>query len=97
MHVAPPEPNRLRCWTNLSARWHNESKRASHHHHHTMDAYILIGNANTRKSSVLRSLTDSVNRSVRDIQLQDNRHAVRFYARAGTLQVTRTTPDNFIQ
>ncbi len=62
-----------------------------------MDTYILIGNANTRKSSVLRSLTGCFNRSVRDIQLQDNRRAVRFYARAGTLQVTRTTPENFIQ
>ena len=40
-----------------------------------MDAYILIGNANTRKTSVTRSLTGCFNRSVRDIQLQSLRGA----------------------
>ncbi len=62
-----------------------------------MDAYILIGNPNTRKSTVLRSLTGGFNRSVRDIQLQDGRRPVRFYARSGTLQVTGTTPEEFMQ
>lgn len=61
-----------------------------------MDAYLLIGNANTRKTSVIRSLTGCFNRSVRDIQLQSGR-PVRFYARVGALQNTRTTLDEFVQ
>ena len=61
-----------------------------------MDAYILIGNANTRKTSVIRSLTGCFNRSVRDVQLQSGR-PVRFYARVGALQNTRTTLDEFVQ
>lgn len=61
-----------------------------------MDAYLLIGNANTRKTSVIRSLTGCFNRSVRDIQLQSGR-PLRFYARVGALQNTRTTPDEFLQ
>jgi len=61
-----------------------------------MDAYILIGNANTRKTSVIRSLTGCFNRSVRDIQLQSGK-PVRFYARVGALQNTRTTLDEFVQ
>lgn len=62
-----------------------------------MDAYLLIGNANTRKSSVIRSLTGCFNRSVRDVQLQTERKPVRFYARVGALQNTRTTVDEFVQ
>jgi hypothetical protein len=62
-----------------------------------MDAYILIGNANTRKTSVVRSLTGCFNRSVREIQLQGSQRPQRFYARVGTLQVTRTTIDEFLQ
>ena len=61
-----------------------------------MDAYLLIGNANTRKTSVIRSLTGCFNRSVRDIQLQSGK-PVRFYARVGALQNTRTTLDDFVQ
>lgn len=61
-----------------------------------MDAYILIGNANTRKTSVTRSLTGCFNRSVREIQLQSGK-PVRFYARVGALQNTRTTLDEFTQ
>ncbi len=61
-----------------------------------MDAYILIGNANTRKTSIVRSLTGAFNRSVRDIQLQSSKRPVRFYARVGTLQHTRTTVDEFV-
>ena len=61
-----------------------------------MDAYILIGNANTRKTSVVRSLTGCFNRSVRDIQLQGSDRSVRFYARVGALQTTRTTLDEFL-
>jgi len=62
-----------------------------------MDAYILIGNANTRKTSVVRSLTGCFNRSVRDIQLQGSKRPQRFYARVGTLQITRTAIEDFIQ
>jgi hypothetical protein len=62
-----------------------------------MDAYILIGNANTRKTSVVRSLTGCFNRSVRDIQLQSSKRPQRFYARVGTLQITRTSVDDFVQ
>ena len=62
-----------------------------------MDAYILIGNANTRKTSVVRSLTGCFNRSVRDIQLQSSKRPLRFYARVGTLQITRTSIEDFIQ
>lgn len=61
-----------------------------------MDAYILIGNANTRKTSVVRSLTGCFNRSVRDIQMQSGKRSVRFYARVGALQTTRTSLDNFL-
>jgi hypothetical protein len=61
-----------------------------------MDAYILIGNANTRKTSIVRSLTGCFNRSVRDIQLQTGKRPVRFYARVGELQSTRTTVGEFL-
>ncbi|MEX1165417.1 MAG: hypothetical protein WEK74_00840 [Hydrogenophaga sp.] len=61
-----------------------------------MDAYILIGNANTRKTSVVRSLTGCFNRSVRDIQMQSGKRPVRFYARVGALQTTRTSLENFL-
>jgi hypothetical protein len=60
-----------------------------------MDAYLIIGNPNTRKASLVRSLTGCFNRSVRDIQLQGSKTPLRFYARAGTLQDTRTTVDDF--
>lgn len=60
-----------------------------------MDAYIIIGNANTRKASLVRSLTGAFNRSVRDIQLQGAKRPQRFYARVGTLQDTRTTIEQF--
>ena len=57
-----------------------------------MDAYIVIGNANTRKASVLRSLTGCFNRSVREILPLDAAAPLRLYARVGSLQDTRTTP-----
>lgn len=61
-----------------------------------MDAYILIGNANTRKTSLLRSLTGCFNRSVRDIQLQTGKRPVRFYARVGSLQASRVNLERFL-
>lgn len=61
-----------------------------------MDAYILIGNPNTRKASLVRSLTGCFNRSVRDILPKDSTTAMRLYARVGCLQDTRTTPEDFM-
>ena len=50
-----------------------------------MDAYLIIGNPNTRKASLVRSLTGCFNRSVRDILIQGSKTPQRFYARAGAL------------
>lgn len=61
-----------------------------------MDAYIVIGNPNTRKSSVIRSLTGCFNRSVRDIQLASGAAPLRVYARVGSLQETKKTADDFL-
>jgi hypothetical protein len=61
-----------------------------------MDAYIVIGNSNTRKASVVRSLTGCFNRSIRDILIQGQKVPVRIYARVGSLQETRTRPDEFV-
>jgi hypothetical protein len=61
-----------------------------------LDVYLIIGNSNTRKSSVVRSLTGCFNRSVRDVALHGGKGAVRLYARAGALQETRTTADDFL-
>jgi len=61
-----------------------------------MDAYTLIGNVNTRKTSVMRCLTGCFNRSLRDIQLQSAKRPQRFYARVGALQNTRTTLEEFV-
>ena len=60
-----------------------------------MDAYLIIGNSNTRKASLVRCLTGCFNRSVRDILLQGDKAPVRFYARVGTLQDTKTTVEDF--
>ena len=61
-----------------------------------MDAYLIIGNPNTRKASLVRSLTGCFNRSVRDIQIQGSKTPLRFYARVGALQDTRTTVEDFV-
>jgi hypothetical protein len=61
-----------------------------------MDAYIVIGNANTRKASVVRSLTGCFNRSVREILPLDAATPMRLYARVGSLQDTRTAPADFV-
>jgi hypothetical protein len=62
-----------------------------------MDAYFLIGNPNTRKSSVVRSLTGCFNRSIRDIQLLSGPPPLRIYARVGSLQDSRATAAEFEQ
>ncbi len=54
-----------------------------------MDLYLIVGNPNTRKSSVMRSLTGCFNRSLRDIQPVDGRAPIRLYVRVGALQETR--------
>jgi hypothetical protein len=61
-----------------------------------MDAYLIIGNPNTRKASLVRSLTGCFNRSVRDILIQGARKPQRFYARVGALQDTRTSAEDFV-
>lgn len=61
-----------------------------------MDAYLVIGNPNTRKASLVRSLTGCFNRSVRDILFTGATTPVRLYARVGCLQDTRTTPEDFV-
>jgi len=52
----------------------------------------VIGNPNTRKSSVLRSLSGCFNRGVRDIQPVQGTTPLRVYARAVALQMGGTTP-----
>lgn len=60
-----------------------------------MKAYLIIGEPETRKSSLLRSLTGCFNRSERDIQLLDG-SSIRIYARVSALQETKTSPKDFI-
>ena len=60
-----------------------------------MDVFVIIGNANTRKSSVVRSLTGCFTRSLRDIQPAAGGPPRRVYARARALQFTRTRPADF--
>lgn len=60
-----------------------------------MDCFLIIGNSNTRKTSIIRSLTGCFNRSVRDILLQGTRTPLRMYARVGTLQDTMTSIADF--
>jgi len=61
-----------------------------------MDAYIVIGNPNTRKASLVRSLTGCFNRSVRDIQPLGGKQPLRLYARVGSLQDTKAAPEDFV-
>jgi hypothetical protein len=61
-----------------------------------MDLYLVVGNPNTRRASLVRSLTGCFNRSVRDIELVNGRAALRLYARVGSLQETRTRPEDFV-
>lgn len=61
-----------------------------------MDAYLVVGNSNTRRSSVIRSLSGCFNRSLRDILPAGGGPALRVYARAGALQDTKTAPADFV-
>lgn len=60
-----------------------------------MEAYVLIGNPHTRKSTLLRCLTGCFNRSVRDIALQRGGQT-RLYARVAALQESRTEVADFM-
>jgi hypothetical protein len=61
-----------------------------------MDLYLVVGNPNTRRASLVRSLTGCFNRSVRDIELLSGRATLKLYARVGSLQETKTTPADFL-
>jgi hypothetical protein len=60
-----------------------------------VNAYLIIGGAHTRKSTLLRCLTGCFNRSVRDIELMRG-STIRLYARVSALQESRTEPADFI-
>lgn len=61
-----------------------------------MDAYLVVGNPNTRRASVIRSLSGCYNRSLRDILVGDATRPLKVYARVGALQETRTSAEDFI-
>ena len=61
-----------------------------------MDLYLVVGNSNTRRASVVRSLSGCFNRSLRDILPLGESKPLRVYARVGALQETRTTAQDFI-
>jgi ABC-type sugar transport system ATPase subunit len=55
-----------------------------------VEAHVLIGNPNTRKSTLLRCLSGCFNRSVRDMETVRG-DKFKLYARASALQESRTT------
>ena len=61
----------------------------------SLTAYVLIGSARTRKSTLLRCLTGCYSRNLRDIELVGG-GAVRLYARVSALQDSRTSPEDFL-
>jgi hypothetical protein len=61
-----------------------------------MDLYLIVGNPKTRKSSLVRSLSGCFNRSVRDIALVSGREPLKLFARAGSLQETKTRPEDLV-
>ena len=61
-----------------------------------MDAYVIVGRPNTRKSTIMRSLTGIHNRGRRDIALLDGMR-IEVYARVSSLQESRTTPSEFVR
>ena len=61
-----------------------------------MDLYLIVGNPHTRRASVVRSLTGCFNRSVRDIELLSGKATLKLYARVGSLQETKTRPQDFV-
>ncbi len=61
-----------------------------------MDAYVIIGNPNTRKSTLIRCLTGAYNRNKRNIMLNSGEEII-VYARTTSLQSIHTTCDDFIK
>lgn len=61
-----------------------------------MEAYLIVGEPNSRKSSVLRGLTGCFNRSIRDIQLTTGKN-IELYARVSSVQESKTTPEEFLE
>ncbi|MFZ2990009.1 hypothetical protein [Ideonella sp.] len=59
-----------------------------------VEAYVLIGNPNTRKSTLMRCLTGCFSRSVRDIALHRGGN-IKLYARVAALQESRTPAVDF--
>ncbi|RUO25520.1 hypothetical protein CWE09_01925 [Aliidiomarina minuta] len=60
-----------------------------------MDAYVIIGKPNARKSSVIRSLTGCYNRNQRNILL-NNSSQIQIYARVSSLQESKTEAKDFL-
>ena len=60
-----------------------------------MEAYVIIGRANARKSSVIRSLTGVDKRGIRDIAPITG-IPFRTYVRVSSLQESNTTPQAFL-
>jgi len=58
-------------------------------------AWLLVGSANTRKSTLARCLTGCFNRNVRDIDLSSG-GALKLYARVSALQESRTSAQDFL-
>lgn len=61
-----------------------------------MDAYVIIGMPNTRKSTIISSLTGCCNRSVRDILLTSGKQ-IKTYVRTTGLQSVHTTSEEFLK
>jgi len=60
-----------------------------------MDAFVIVGDANTRKSSIVRSLTGCFNRNIRQITVVAG-GVLDIYARVSSLQESETEPQDFI-
>lgn len=61
-----------------------------------MNVFIVIGDANTRKSSVVRCLTGCFNKNDRDIELI-SRTKITVFARVSSLQEAEITSLDFIK
>ncbi|MEM0996911.1 MAG: hypothetical protein AAGN35_07525 [Bacteroidota bacterium] len=60
-----------------------------------MNAYVMIGGSNTRKSSICRALTGCFNRNIREIRTLSGDN-LRLYVRVSSLQESRTTPAEYV-
>lgn len=61
-----------------------------------MNAYVLIGSPNTRKSSICRALTGCFAGNIREIRTQNGK-TLRLYVRVTALQETKTSPADYIE